>query len=235
MRLRSLLVEPVRILSGKTMRILLVEDGVELARRMVVNLTRHGMTCEWLTTAEDAEGFASDGFAALIIDIGLPGMSGIELVRRLRARAIATPILILTARGSWQEKVEGLNAGADDFIVKPVRVEELVARLHALARRATGHSGTRLVAGPLALDPASGEAWLDDVLLALTASEFRLLQLLLYNAGRTLSRQVIIDGLYRIDTERDANAIEVLVGRLRRKIGRDRIATVRGLGYRLSA
>lgn len=212
-----------------------MEDAAELAQRMVANLTRHGMTCEWLTTAEDAEGFASDGFAALIVDVGLPGMSGIDLVRRLRARAVATPILILTARGSWQEKVEGLNAGADDFIVKPVRVEELVARLHALARRAAGHSGTRLAAGPLALDPASGEAWLADAPLALTASEFRLLQLLLYNAGRALSRQMILDGLYRLDTERDANTVEVLVGRLRRKIGRDRIATVRGMGYRLSA
>jgi DNA-binding response OmpR family regulator len=217
------------------MRILLVEDEAELAQRVVANLTRHGMTCEWLTTGEDAVDFVSDGFAALIVDIGLPGMSGIDLVRRLRARAVMTPILILTARGSWQEKVEGLNAGADDFIVKPVRVEELVARLHALARRAAGHSGTRLEAGPLALDPASGEAWLADAPLALTASEFRLLQLLLYNAGRALSRQAILDGLYRLDTERDANTVEVLVGRLRRKIGRDRIVTVRGMGYRLAA
>jgi len=118
------------------MRILLVEDEAELAARVAANLTRHGMTCEWLGNGEDALDFASDGFSVLVIDVGLPGMSGIELVRALRARAIATPILILTARSSWKEKVEGLNAGADDFIVKPVRTEELVARLHALARRA---------------------------------------------------------------------------------------------------
>ena len=215
------------------MRILLVEDETELAQRVVANLARHGLTCEWLANAEDALGFVTDGFTVLIVDIGLPGMNGIDLVRALRARAIATPILILTARGSWQEKVEGLNAGADDFIVKPVRTEELIARLHALARRAAGHSATRITAGPLALDPASSEAWLDGAALALTASEFRLLQLLLYNAGRTLTRQTILDNLYRLDSDRDANAIEVLVGRLRRKIGRERVITVRGLGYRL--
>lgn len=217
------------------MRILLVEDETELAERVVANLTRHGITCEWLADPEDALGYASDGFTVLVIDIGLPGMSGIELVRRLRARSIATPILILTARSGWQEKVEGLNAGADDFIVKPVRTEELVARLHALARRAAGHSANRLSAGPLAVDPASGEAWLEERPLALTANEFRLLQLLLYNAGRTLSRQSILDNLYSHGSEREENAIEVLVGRLRRKIGRERIVTVRGLGYRLAA
>ncbi|TPE62662.1 response regulator transcription factor [Sandaracinobacter neustonicus] len=217
------------------MRILLVEDETELAQRVAANLTRHGLTCEWLANADDALAFAADGFTVLVIDIGLPGMSGIELVRALRARSIATPILILTARSSWQEKVEGLNAGADDFIVKPVRTEELVARLHALARRAAGHSATRLSAGPLSIDTASGEAWLDDQPLALTAGEFRLLRLLIYNVGRTLSREMILDQLYSLNSERHGNAVEVLVGRLRRKVGPDRIATVRGLGYRLAA
>ncbi|HWK35893.1 response regulator transcription factor [Sphingomonas sp.] len=217
------------------MRILIVEDEAELAQRMVANLTRHGMTCEWLANGEDAVGFAGDGFSVLVVDLGLPGMSGIALVRAVRARGVATPILILTARSGWQEKVEGLNAGADDFIVKPVRTEELVARLHALARRAAGHSATRVAAGGVAIDTATGEAWLDEAPLALTAGEFRLLQLLLYNAGRTLTRTAILDNLYRLDSDRDANAIEVLVGRLRRKIGRERIVTVRGLGYRFAA
>lgn len=217
------------------MRILLVEDEAELAARVATNLTRHGMTCEVLGNGEDALDFASDGFSVLVIDVGLPGMSGIELVRALRARSIATPILILTARSSWKEKVEGLNAGADDFIVKPVRTEELVARLHALARRAAGHSATRVTAGPIAIDTATSEAWLDNAPLALTASEFRLLQLLLYSAGRTLTRQSILDNLYRLHSERDENAIEVLVGRLRRKIGREHVVTVRGLGYRFAA
>jgi two-component system OmpR family response regulator len=217
------------------MRILLVEDEVALAQRVTANLARHGLTCEWSSNGEDALDFASDGFTVLIVDIGLPGMSGIDLVRALRARSVATPILILTARGGWQEKVEGLNAGADDFIVKPVRTEELVARLHALARRASGHSATRITTGAIAIDTATGEAWLDNALLPLTSSEFRLLQLLAYSAGRTLMRQTIFDNLYSLATERDENAIEVLVGRLRRKIGRERIMTVRGLGYRLVA
>lgn len=217
------------------MRILLVEDEGELGQRVANNLTRHGMTCEWLLHGEDALSFASDGFAVLVIDIGLPDMSGIDLVRALRARSIVTPILILTARSSWQEKVEGLNAGADDFIVKPVRTEELVARLHALARRVSGHSATRLEAGALAIDTASKEAWIDNAAVTLTGMEFRFLQLLVYNAGRTLTRQTILDNLYNLQSERDENAIEVLVARLRRKIGRDRVVTVRGLGYRLAA
>jgi two-component system, OmpR family, response regulator len=216
------------------MRILLVEDEIELGHRVATNLSRHGMTCEWLRNGEDALGFARDGFTVLVVDIGLPGMSGIDLVRALRRRSIATPILILTARGSWQEKVEGLNAGADDFIVKPVRTEELVARLHALARRAIGQSATRLVVGSLAIDTASNEAWINESPVALTGGEFRLLQLLVYNAGRTLTRQAILDNLYTLETERDENAIEVLVGRLRRKIGRERVVTVRGLGYKLA-
>ena len=216
------------------MRILLVEDEVALAERVVANLGRHGMTCEWLGNGEDALAFAADGFSVLVVDVGLPGMSGIELVRGLRSRGLATPILILTARSSWEEKVEGLNAGADDFIVKPVRTEELVARLHALARRAAGHSSTRIAAGRIAIDTATGEAWLDEAPLALTAREFRLLQLLLYSSGRTLTRQAILDNLYSLDHDRDENAIEVLVGRLRRKIAREHVVTVRGLGYRIA-
>jgi DNA-binding response OmpR family regulator len=216
------------------MRILLVEDEVALAERVIANLGRHGMTCEWLGNGEDALAFAADGFSVLVVDVGLPGMSGIELVRGLRSRGVATPILILTARSSWEEKVDGLNAGADDFIVKPVRTEELVARLHALARRAAGHSSTRISAGSIAIDTATGEAWRDEVPLALTVREFRLLQLLLYSSGRTLTRQAILDNLYSLDHDRDENAIEVLVGRLRRKIGREQVVTVRGLGYRIA-
>lgn len=215
------------------MRILLIEDEAELAQRMVANLARHGFTCEWLGDAEGAPSFAADGFSVIVVDVGLPGMSGIELVRELRARAISTPILILTARSGWQEKVEGLNAGADDFIVKPVRTEELVARIHALARRAAGHSATRITSGRIALDTASSETWLDGAPVALTAREFTLLRMLLYSAGRTLTRQAILDNLYSLDRDCDPNAVEVLVGRLRRKIGREHVVTVRGLGYRL--
>ncbi len=216
------------------MRILLVEDEAELGQRVSNNLSRHGMTCEWVLNGEDTLSLASDGFSVIVIDIGLPDMSGIDLVRALRLRSIVTPILILTAHSSWQEKVEGLNAGADDFIVKPVRTEELVARLHALARRVSGHSATRLTAGGLSIDTASQEAWLNDAPITLTTLEFRFLQLLLYNGGRTLTRQIILDNLYSLQSDRDQNAVEVLVGRLRRKIGHDRLVTVRGVGYRLA-
>jgi DNA-binding response OmpR family regulator len=213
----------------------MVEDEVELARRTVSSLARMGITCEWLHAAEDAGGFADDGFSVLVIDLGLPGMGGLELIRLLRRSGVATPILILTARGSWQEKVEGLNAGADDFIVKPVRTEELVARLHALARRAAGHAVSRIGEGALSLDPGTHQVWLEGALLELTKNEFRLLRAFLLEPNRTLSREAILDRLYRLDEDRDPNTIEVLVGRLRRKIGRERIATVRGFGYRLIA
>lgn len=137
------------------MRILIVEDERELAARMAASLLRHGMTAEVVTSAEDAERFADEGFSVLIVDLGLPGMSGLDLICRLRGRGLTTPVLILTARSSWQEKVEGLNAGADDFLVKPVRVEELVARLHALARRGAGQAAGRLRVGTLSLDRRS--------------------------------------------------------------------------------
>jgi DNA-binding response OmpR family regulator len=211
----------------------MVEDEAELARRTIASLHRHGVTCEWLATAEDAASFAGDGFNVLIVDLGLPGMGGLELIRLLRRRGIATPILILTARGSWEEKVESLNAGADDFLVKPVRIEELIARLHALARRAAGHLVSRLQEGPLALDTGTREAWLEGQPIELTRNEFRLLRAFMLQPNRTLSRDAILDRLYALEAERDPNTVEVLVGRLRRKIGRERIVTVRGFGYRL--
>ena len=176
-----------------------------------------------------------DGFTAVIVDLGLPGMGGVELIRSLRRKGLRTPILILTARSAWQDKVEGLNAGADDFIVKPVRVEELVARLHALARRAAGQADSRLRSGALVLDPALAQASIDGRALDLTATELKLLTLLMLNPMRTLSQSALLDHLYPLDAEREPNTVEVHVGRLRRKIGRERLITVRGVGYRLGA
>jgi len=221
--------------SGERMRILIVEDETELATRLAANLTRHDMTCEWLACAEDAKSFAIEEFDALVIDLGLPGMSGLELIRYLRGKKVRTPILIFTARSSWQAKVEGLNAGADDYLVKPVHVEELAARLRALARRAAGHSQDRLTCGALALDPAEKQVYVDGVPVTVTGSEYRLLSMFMYRPRQTFSAADILDQLYALDEARDPNTVEVLVGRLRRKIGRDRIVTVRGLGYRLQA
>jgi DNA-binding response OmpR family regulator len=216
------------------LRILIVEDEAALAERMASSLSRHGFTPEIVATAEDAEGFAFDGFSVLVIDLGLPGMNGLDLIRLLRGRGLTTPILILTARGSWQDKVEGLNAGADDFIVKPVRIEELVARLYALARRAAGQAASTLHVGDLTINSALKQAFVDGRAVDLTRTEFRLLSLLVHSAGRTIGQASILDNLYPLASDRDPNTVEVFVGRLRRKLGPDRIKTVRGLGYRLA-
>lgn len=216
------------------MRILIVEDEVELAARLAANLTRRSITCESLASAEDAKDFAATGFDVLVIDLGLPGMSGLGLIRHLRGRGVATPILIFTARSSWQEKVEGLNAGADDFLVKPVHVEELVARLHALARRAAGHADAKFTVGDLTLDPASKQVFVKEEPVAVTGSEYKLLSLFMYKPKQVFSQGMILDHLYPLDQDRDPNTVEVLIGRLRRKIGREQIVTVRGIGYRLN-
>jgi DNA-binding response OmpR family regulator len=220
---------------NEAVRILIVEDQSELAKRVAANLAREGMVCEWVTSAEDAKTFGLESFDALIVDLGLPGMSGLDLIRHLRTEKLAAPILVFTARGSWQEKVEGLNAGADDYLVKPVRIEELVARLHAVTRRAAGHANARLTCGALTLDPSAKQLTVKGEEVALTGSEFRLLSLFMYRPNHTFSQGAILDHLYPLDRDRDLNTVEVLVGRLRRKIGRAHIATVRGLGYRLQA
>jgi DNA-binding response OmpR family regulator len=216
-----------------SLRILIVEDEAALAERMSASLTRHGFTPETVATAEDAHAFATDGFSVLIIDLGLPGMNGLDLIRSLRRNGLTTPVLILTARGNWQDKVEGLNAGADDFIVKPVRIEELVARLHALARRAAGQTADKLRVGDLVIDPALKQVSVGDIVVKLTRTEYRLLSLLVHSAGRVIGQATILDNLYPLETERDPNTVEVFIGRLRRKLGADRITTVRGVGYRL--
>jgi len=217
------------------MRILVVEDEAELATRLVTKLTQEGMTCEWVASAEDAKLLEAESFNALVIDLGLPGAGGLDLIRTVRAKGITTPILVLTARSSWQEKVEALNAGADDYLVKPAHVEELLARMRALARRAAGQVQNRLTCGALELDPSLKQVYLNAEPVGLTSNEFRLLSLFMYKPKQTFSLNEILDHLYSLDQERDRNAVEVLIGRLRRKIGREHIVNVRGLGYRLLA
>jgi DNA-binding response OmpR family regulator len=216
------------------MRICLVEDDDELARRLSQRLTELGFVVERAADAEAALAWPDpERFAALIVDLGLPGLSGLELVRIWRKRALATPILILTAQDGWRGKVDGLNAGADDFVVKPARAEEIGARLHALVRRSSGYAGPQMQAGPITVDAAARAAWLDGQPLELTQTEFRLLLHMVSRAGRILSQGELLDHLYPLSKERDANTVEVHIGRLRRKIGRSAITTVRGLGYRL--
>jgi two-component system OmpR family response regulator len=216
------------------MRLLLVEDDPELGRRLSERLRGADFAVELATSRAEAEAWPDIGrMAAIILDLGLPDGSGLELLRHWRNWRVETPILILTARGSWQDKVEGLNAGADDFVVKPVRFEELLARLNALFRRQQGTRSSRITAGDLTLDPLARTAALAGAPLALSRQEFRLLHLFMRRAGQVLSQSDMLDDLYALGDEREPNTVEVLVGRLRRKIGRTRITTLRGMGYRL--
>lgn len=215
------------------MRLLVVEDDPELGRRLSERLRGADFAVELATSRAEAEDWPDvERMAAVILDLGLPDGSGLELLRHWRDRRVETPILILTARGSWQDKVEGLNTGADDFVVKPVRFEELLARLNALFRRQQGSRSLAIEAGDLALDPLARSATLAGAPLALSRQEFRLLHLFMRRAGQVLSQSDILDDLYALDDEREPNTVEVLIGRLRRKIGRTRITTLRGLGYR---
>ena len=216
------------------MQLLLIEDDADLAARMLARLAIAGFAVEHVASAEAALDWPSlDVFATLVVDVGLPGMDGIEFTRTVRRRGVTAPILILTARGSWEEKVVGLNAGADDYVVKPARAEEVVARLQALLRRSAGQLEPRLRVGDLELDQLARIAYRDGVDIDLTHTEFRLLQLFMHRSGRILSQSDILDQLYPMAEERDVNTVEVHVGRLRRKIGKDAIRTIRGLGYRL--
>jgi two-component system OmpR family response regulator len=215
------------------MRLILIEDDEELARRLSAGLRGAGFVVEHARDAESALAWPEpESFSALIVDLGLPGLSGMDLIARWRARKLATPILILTAQDGWREKVTGLNAGADDFVVKPARTEEIIARLRALARRSAGQTGPQLAAGPVVLDPVARAAWLEGEPLALTQIEFRLLEFFLLRAGRVIAQREVLDHLYPHAVERDLNTVEVHIGRLRRKVGREAITTVRGLGYR---
>jgi two-component system OmpR family response regulator len=217
------------------MRLLVVEDDPELGRRLSERLRAADFAVELATSRSEAEDWPDVArMAAVILDLGLPDGSGLDLLRHWRDQRLETPILILTARGSWQDKVEGLNAGADDFVVKPVRFEELLARLNALFRRQQGTRAATIDAGDLALDPLARTATLAGAPLMLSKQEFRLLHLFLRRAGQVLSQTDILDDLYALDDEREPNTVEVLIGRLRRKIGRERIITLRGLGYRFA-
>ncbi len=215
------------------MRLLVVEDEPDLARRLRERLASGGYVIESVGNAEAVFDLPDPQlWAAMIIDLGLPGMNGIEFIRRWRQLGFGTPILVLTARGTWQEKVEGLNAGADDYVVKPVTGEELMARINALIRRAAGQSNAKLAAGEIAMDPAARMVWRGSELLELTQIEYRLLHLFLLRAGHILAQTDILDHLYPLADERDLNTIEVHVGRLRKKVGKTAITTIRGLGYR---
>jgi two-component system OmpR family response regulator len=219
---------------GPAIRILLVEDDDELARRIGQALEGAGFAVD--RAADGENGWAmgdEDDYDAAVLDLGLPGLPGLEVLRRWRARQRAMPVLVLTARNTWPERVAGLNAGADDYMGKPFQAAELVARLNALLRRASGQASPILQRGGLTLDTTASVATIDGRTVELTATELRVLTLLLQRAGRFVSQSELAERAYPRDGGRESNTMEVFVARLRRKLGRDVIRTSRGLGYRI--
>jgi two-component system OmpR family response regulator len=216
------------------MRVLLVEDDAGLCRQIAAALAGQGYAVDTAADGTDAEFLGqTETYDAVILDLGLPGLDGLSVLRAWRAAGNAVPVLVLTARGAWTERVEGIDAGADDYLPKPFRMEELLARLRALIRRATGHASPELRCGPVVLDTRANRVTLDGAPVELTAHEYRVLSYLMHNQGRTVSRSELSEHVYAQDLDRDSNTIEVFVGRLRRKLGRDLIRTERGLGYRM--
>lgn len=218
------------------MKLLLVEDEALLRHHLHTRLGESGHIVEAVADAAEAlDQAAHTAFDLAIVDLGLPGLSGLDLIRQWRGQGQGFPVLILTARGSWQDKVEGLAAGADDYVVKPFRFEEVEARLNALLRRASGFTQPTIVAGPLALDLNRKQATLQGEPLVLTAFEYRILEYLMRHHQQVVAKQRLMEQLYPDNGEHDPNVIEVLVGRIRRKLeaadGFRPIDTVRGLGY----
>jgi DNA-binding response OmpR family regulator len=217
-----------------TIRILLVEDDNDIAGRLTAGLQPAGFVVERASNGEDGLAMGThDDFDAVILDLGLPNMEGIAVLRKWRSEGRDMPVLILTARGTWTEKVEGLNAGADDYITKPFHIPEVVARLRALIRRKSGSANPLMTHKDITLDTVSGKAAVNGRPVDLTASELRMLSYFMHRIGRVVSQNELMEHLYAMEESAESNTIEVYVSRLRRKLGRGVITTVRGLGYRM--
>jgi len=213
--------------------VLLVEDDNELATRINRGLTQAGFVVERAVDGDDGfELGLQSQMDMIVLDLGLPGKPGLEVLKEWRARGVSTPVLILTARGTWTDKVSGLNEGADDYLTKPFHVPELIARLHALRRRGWGHASNILKHDDLAVNLATGEVTRGDQLLELTALELRMLKYFMNRTRHVISQSELVEHLYNSDDMRESNTIEVYVSRLRRKIGAEKIKTLRGMGYR---
>jgi two-component system OmpR family response regulator len=214
------------------MRLLVVEDDRDLNRQMVSALETAGYAVDRAFDGEDGWFLGdTEPYDAIVLDIGLPKRDGVSILEAWRKAGRTMPVLILTARDRWSDKVQGFDAGADDYVTKPFHIEEVLARLRALLRRAAGHATSELIAGPVRLDARAGRVTVNGQPVKLTSHEYRLLSYLMHHAGRIVSRSEIVDHLYDQDFDRDSNTIEVFVGRLRRKLGVEIIQTARGLGY----
>lgn len=221
------------------MRILLIEDDIRLVESLGSQLREAGFAVD--VSTDGVEGlYVGEEFPIdlAVIDLGLPELSGLEVIRRLRQRGRDFPILVLTARSDWQDKVEGLEAGADDYVTKPFRFEELMARIHALMRRAGGHAQPKVAVGPITVDLSAQRVFLDGAEVELTTYEYKVLNYLVMHPDEVVTKTDLSEHIYEEDADRDSNVIEVFIGRLRRKLDPDGtlnpIETLRGRGYRLA-
>lgn len=216
------------------MRILIVEDESLLANRLATTLEARGYVVDLAADGERGDFLVStEPYDAVILDLGLPRIDGLTLLERWRAGGIAVPVLVLTARGSWSEKVRGIDGGADDYLTKPFQIEELLARLRALIRRSSGQLTPELRSGALVVDPRTSQVTLDGQPVKLTSHELRVLSYLMHHRGRVVSQSELTEHIYAQTFDRDSNTVEVFIARLRKKLGASAIETVRGLGYRI--
>ncbi|HEY8581209.1 MAG TPA: response regulator transcription factor [Beijerinckiaceae bacterium] len=214
------------------MRLLVVEDDKDINRQLVAALEQAGYAVDKAFDGEEGWFLGdSEPYDAIVLDIGLPKRDGLSVLERWRRDGRKTPVLLLTARDRWSDKVQAFDAGADDYVAKPFHMEEVLARLRALVRRAAGHATSELVCGPVRLDTRSGRVAVDGNPVRLTSHEYRLLAYMMHHAGRIVSRTELVEHIYDQDFDRDSNTVEVFVGRLRKKLGVEVIQTVRGLGY----
>jgi len=213
-------------------RILVAEDEPLLAQQLADALTEAHHVVDCAPDGAEADFLATtESYDAIVLDLGLPKLDGLTLLRRWREAGISVPVLVLTARGSWHEKVQGIDTGADDYVSKPFRMEEVLARLRALIRRASGHAHSEIRCGAVALDPRLARVTLNDFPVNLTSHEFRVLSYLMHHRGRVVSQAELTEHIYAQSFDRDSNTVEVFIARLRRKLGATFIRTVRGLGY----
>lgn len=218
------------------MRILVVEDEVLLAEQLSLALSEAGYAVDQALDGERGEFLGrTEGYDAVILDLGLPKMDGLTVLRQWREAGLSMPVLILTARGSWHEKVQGIDGGADDYMAKPFQIEEVLARLRALIRRSSGQVTPELRCGSVVLDPRGARVTVDGVPVKLTSHEFRVLSYLMHHGGRIVSQSELTEHIYSQGFDRDSNTVEVFIARLRRKLGGAFIETVRGMGYRVEA
>jgi two-component system, OmpR family, response regulator len=217
------------------MRVLVIEDDKNLNRQLCDALRDQGYVVDSSHDGEDGHHLGdTEPYDAVVLDIGLPIMDGISVLERWRKDGRKMPVLMLTARDRWSDKVAGIDAGADDYVTKPFHVEEVLARIRSLIRRAAGHASSEISCGPLRVDTKSSKATMNGTQLKLTSLEYRLLDYLMHHIGEVVSRTELVEHLYDQDFDRDSNTIEVFIGRLRKKMGSDMIETVRGMGYRIS-